>query len=111
MIRIILCDVYIYEADMKKKAIKQMPSNMFPPGIPLELLEISSSTPILEHIKWCTKNNKYFLPKSEFLKKQIIEKYLAYNETDNTKLINDIEKDHRHILKKVNPLYEFDKLF
>lgn len=115
MTRILLYDAYIFELHCKNVAIKNTTSNIFPPGIlpsgvPEELLDLISSTPITKYIKKCINNDKYTLPNDTFLREYIVDKYKGSNNMDKSSLIKEAEANHKNELKKIYPLYILDKL-
>ena len=110
MTRIFLYDVYVFELHLKKDAIKSIPPNMIPNFLPEDILDEIASTPIVEYIKECKNKNQYKLPTNEFLRHHMIGKYFAYQKKQNLEMIEEAEKNHKDVLKKVYPLYELDKL-
>lgn len=110
MTRIFLYDVYVFELHLKKDAMKSIPSNMIPSFLPDFILDEIASTPIVEYIKECNNKNQYILPTNEFLRHHMIGKYFAYQQKQKLEMIEEAEKNHRDVLKKVYPLYELDKL-
>ena len=110
MTRIFLYDVYVFELHLKKDAMKSIPPNMIPNFLPEDILDEIASTPIVEYIKECKNKNQYKLPTNEFLRHHMIGKYFAYQKKQNLEMIEEAEKNHKDVLKKVYPLYELDKL-
>lgn len=71
---------------------------------------------ILDHIYYCTNNNKYSLPNDTITRMHILSKFLMYdiykdkNAREYEISTIESEEDKQYILKKINPLYRLDIL-
>jgi len=109
-IRILLYDAYLFEYYINNKVLEDMTNDEnFPIKLSKDTLKSILSTPILDYINECIKNNSYSLPKNIKLRTEILRNFFHTNLHDKYKLIELVEKENVLVLKKLNPLYKVDK--
>ena len=101
LVRMILSSTFIIELSLMQEFLSKH-QNLSESGL--------VTTPELIFINYCIENNDFCLPTDENILENMLNLFIVYNKTNNNDKIAYAEKNYPHELKKIYPLYMFDKL-